>query len=219
VAAQSVRIMCDSARLTLEKGFRFYRGEPKEEEAEGALGVLELHFYPAPPEGFPVFDETSQPDLAADPGSVVFDAEFIVGLCSSLGTREGAPEAEVRAEGPPLGYRIDGAEIVFTFDARGYSEATRGDTGGRVVLTTIGMEAVAVAGEFNDWSTEVWGMTRIGERVFELRRPLAEFEGRSEWQFKFVAEGLYWIEPPLTAPNRALVNHLRQTHNLVLRMP
>jgi hypothetical protein len=114
-----------------------------------------------------------------------------------------APGATAEGDAP-IGYRVEGGAVVFTFDPASYDFATRGDTGGRVDLANVAIGAagtVAVAGEFNGWSTDAWPMEVGQGGVYELRRPVEEFAGRDSWPFKFVIDDLLWVEPPSTAPN------------------
>ncbi len=104
----------------------------------------------------------------------------------------------------PLGYRLEGEEMVFTFDRSRYGVVTRGDNGQRVAMINIELSErsrVAVAGEFNGWSTDAWMMVLKEPGVYELRRPLEEFGGQGAWAFKFVIDGMLWVEPPSSAPN------------------
>ncbi len=103
-----------------------------------------------------------------------------------------------------VGFRIEGEEMVFTFDRSRYGVVTRGDNGQRVAMIDIELSErsrVAVAGEFNGWSTDAWMMVLKEPGVYELGRPLEEFGGQGAWAFKFVIDGMLWVEPPSSAPN------------------
>lgn len=64
-------------------------------------------------------------------------------------------------------------------------------------------------------------MVEIGEGVYELRKDLGVFGDRPEWQFKFVLNGFYWVEPPTDARNRVPSGlwSANRGYNLVLRVP
>ncbi len=99
----------------------------------------------------------------------------------------------------PVGFRLEGEEVVFTFDRNRYGVVTRGDNGQRVAIIDIELSersGVAVAGEFNGWSTDAWMMELKEPGVYELRRPLEQFGGQGAWAFKFVIDGMLWVEPP-----------------------
>jgi hypothetical protein len=73
-----------------------------------------------------------------------------------------------------------------------------------------------VAGEFNGWSTDAWMMELVEPGVYELRRPLEEFGGQGAWGFKFVIDGMLWVEPPASAPNIVPTGLGGDSFNLVL---
>lgn len=103
-----------------------------------------------------------------------------------------------------VGYRIDGEEVVFTFDRDQYEFAARGDNGQYVAMAGIPLgelAGVAVAGEFNGWSTDAWMMELVEPGVYELRRPLERFGEYGSWAFKFVIDGMLWAEPSSSTPN------------------
>ncbi len=138
---------------------------------------------------------------------------MVVVVCFLVATAALAQPAAVQVEAvgsaaagevEPLGYRLEGEEMVFTFDRSRYGVVTRGDNGQRVAMIDIELSErsrVAVAGEFNGWSTDAWMMVLKEPGVYELRRPLEEFGGQGAWAFKFVIDGMLWVEPPSSAPN------------------
>jgi len=119
----------------------------------------------------------------------------------------------------PLGYRLEDEEVVFAFDRSQHEFATRGDSGARVAMADIELSersGVAVAGEFNDWSTDAWMMALLEPGVYELRRPLEQLKGRGVWRFKFVIDGMLWVEPPSSAPNIEPTGLGNDSFNLLL---
>ncbi len=118
-----------------------------------------------------------------------------------------------------VGYRLEGEEVVFTFDRSRYGVVTRGDNGQRVAMIDIELcerSGVAVAGEFNGWSTDAWMMKLKEPGVYELRRPLEEFGGQGAWMFKFVIGGMLWVEPPSSARNVKPTGFGNDSFNLLL---
>jgi len=118
-----------------------------------------------------------------------------------------------------VGYRIDGKEVVFTFDRTQYEFAARGDNGQRVAMAGVPLAelaGVAVAGEFNGWSTDAWMMEPVEPGVYELRRPLGQFREYGSWAFKFVIDGMLWVEPPSSAPNVVPTGLGNDSFNLLL---
>ena len=92
------------------------------------------------------------------------------------------------------GYRIDGDEVVFTFDKRQYNRIKSFD-GYERDFQDFNVEDVMVSGEFNDWSEKGWKMKRVDENIFELRKKLVDFNDKFTWEFKFVVNNFYWVEP------------------------
>jgi hypothetical protein len=118
-------------------------------------------------------------------------------------------------EGRQYGYRMEGDEIVFELDLADCEAITTSD-GKRVGIDDISISIVAVAGEFNGWSTAAWPMRSVGSGSYELRRQREDFEQRPVWLFKFVADDLNWLEPPSNATNMSSVGSSTFSHNLVL---
>ncbi|AXG71040.1 glycogen recognition site of AMP-activated protein kinase [Kordia sp. SMS9] len=95
------------------------------------------------------------------------------------------------------GYRVEGDEVVFTFDKRDYKEVTHGVLHHRKSIhdTDVDIEKVAVAGEFNNWAEDTWIMTKLDENRYEFRKKIADFTDEFSWEFKFVINEQYWAEP------------------------
>jgi 1,4-alpha-glucan branching enzyme len=110
----------------------------------------------------------------------------------------------------PLGYRIEGDEVVFVFDVREYQKANEWQ---HLDFAELEIHKVAIAGEFNNWRKQGWTMHKVDKFIYELRKKLKDFEGKPTWEYKFVINEKYWIEPPRTAPNR--VNDEDSQNNLV----
>lgn len=99
------------------------------------------------------------------------------------------------------GYRIDGDEVVFTFDKRDYTEATNENTKERLEFKDFDIKNVVVAGNFNSWSRDSWKMKQITENIYELRKRLDEFKDDFNWEFKFVINSSIWAEPDENVSN------------------
>ncbi|PTX63019.1 AMP-activated protein kinase-like protein [Kordia periserrulae] len=105
--------------------------------------------------------------------------------------------ASLLAQKKTQGYRIEGDEVVFTFDKREYSQVTHGLYQHRKSMNDedFDIEMIAVAGEFNDWAEDRWIMKKIDENRYELRKKIADFTDEISWEFKFVINEEYWAEP------------------------
>jgi hypothetical protein len=113
-----------------------------------------------------------------------------------------------------IGCRIDGGDVVFVFEP-----------------AMFGMEAatgarVHVVGDFNQWldasdgkinnPLPAWQMQLVASNRYELRKKLADFHERPQWQFKFVVNLTQWLDAPGNATNRTSGN---RNHNLTLIIP
>jgi hypothetical protein len=113
------------------------------------------------------------------------------------------------------GYRIANDEVVFDFRPTDYEWTTSNQGGKRVRLSEVSIEKVCVAGEFNGWEKDKWVLEKAAvPGHYELHRKLSEFNGKTEYQFKFVINGESWVEPPTDAANR--VSEGGNTFNLYL---
>lgn len=118
------------------------------------------------------------------------------------------------------GYRIEGDEVVFTFDKRSYQEGTSFD-GYQRDFQDMDITSVVLSGEFNEWSQGGWEMKKIDENIFELRKKLHEFDGQFSWEFKFVVNNFYWAEPDGDVYNSVPANKYGQelgVYNLKMSM-
>lgn len=94
------------------------------------------------------------------------------------------------------GYRIEGDEIVFSFDKRDYKKGSdEGFFGKTIEFKDFDIYSVVVSGEFNNWSKDKWKMTKIDENIYELRKKIDDFSDDFTWEFKYVVNNTYWAEP------------------------
>jgi serine/threonine protein kinase len=130
-------------------------------------------------------------------------------------------QAAVAYEEGVYGYTVVGSKVHFVFEPSRY-EMARHEDGRLIRLDQVGtLDRINVVGAFNAWVHEdrSWMMKRVGPDRFELRKPLAEFSGRSEWPFKFLINGNLWVGAPATAANREVVVTDTATFNLLLMNP
>lgn len=93
------------------------------------------------------------------------------------------------------GYRIDGDEVVFTFDKRDYETVTDEKNQLRMDFGDLDIENVVVSGQFNLWSRNAWKMRQVDDYIYELRKKMSDFQDTFEWEFKFVINNNFWAEP------------------------
>lgn len=119
------------------------------------------------------------------------------------------------------GYTVDGNDVVFVFERDRFTLARHED--GRLIPATDieNINYVQIAGAFNDWKKDAadWRMRAAGPNRFELRKSLRDFKSRSEWPFKFVVNGEYWVGAPPQAVNREVAVADTATFNLVFLNP
>ena len=118
------------------------------------------------------------------------------------------------------GYRIDGNDVVFTFDKNDYEKATKDNFGDVIDFDDLDIKNVVVSGEFNNWSKNKWQMTKISDNKYELRKHLSDFTDDFSWEFKFVINNTYWAEPSKDIKNKvdAKDRNGSQLHVYNLRM-
>lgn len=93
------------------------------------------------------------------------------------------------------GYTIIGRDVVFTFDIRDYEKATDLKNGNRVDIRTLNINEADLSGEFNNWSEQGWKMERIDKYTYQLKKPLKDFNDKLSWEFKFIINNEFWVEP------------------------
>tara|TARA_R110002050_G_scaffold24083_3_gene64358 strand:- start:148793 stop:149761 length:969 start_codon:yes stop_codon:yes gene_type:complete len=101
------------------------------------------------------------------------------------------------------GYRIEGDDVVFSFDKRDYKKVTADDYGFKHDFDDLNIENVVVSGQFNNWSKDKWVMTKINNDVYELRKKIIDFTDEFSWEFKFVINNTFWAEPSGNDSNTA----------------
>jgi len=122
---------------------------------------------------------------------------------------------------PPAGYSLTADAVVFRFQAWKFSYATNGQTGRWIPLEKIPyIDTVAVAGPFNGWSTTASPLGRDDRGGYQLAMPQSALRGLGATiPFKFVINGVWWVEPTVLAPNSVDTNFVNQSSNLVLTLP
>lgn len=105
-------------------------------------------------------------------------------------------------EAPRQGYYIDDNMVVFVFDIRQYSKATEGNNGTLLDFEDLGIEEVAISGDFNHWSAEGWKMKKTGPYTFQLRKKVSDFSDRFPMEFKYIINETYWVSPTDLSPDK-----------------
>lgn len=138
--------------------------------------------------------------------------------------RKASPETtalRVAYDDGTYGYVLDGDDVVFILEPSHFSLARHDD--GRLIAAAdiANIHRVQVVGAFNDWKKEdpAWRMRATGPDRFELRKNLSDFKDRSEWPFKFLINGEYWVGAPQQAINREVAVTDTATFNLLFLNP
>ncbi|MFD2566011.1 glycogen-binding domain-containing protein [Pseudotenacibaculum haliotis] len=93
------------------------------------------------------------------------------------------------------GYRIEGDEIVFSFNKSDYAIVTHEKSKAKFDFDDFDIDKVVVSGQFNNWSRDGWKMKKLTDDSYELRKKIAHFQDDFTWEFKFYVNDAYWAEP------------------------
>jgi len=83
VAGKSMAMMCECARITLEKGYAYFLIEDQTQKPSGEAS-FKISFFNEPPEGMPVFSMDSEPDEMGDDDEVVMEAKAYAQICEMI---------------------------------------------------------------------------------------------------------------------------------------
>lgn len=86
-------------------------------------------------------------------------------------------------------------DVVFEFDVRAYLQAQSEGTLSKMDFEDLDIHTVAVTGTFNNWSKKGWRMKQTGPYTFQLRKKISEFNDALTWEFKFLINGRYMLDP------------------------
>lgn len=104
-------------------------------------------------------------------------------------------------------YFFDKDEVVFEFDSRMYAKADADGKLDKLDFADLKINEVVVSGSFNDWAKDGWRMKKLSRYKYQLRKPIEGFSDPFTWEFKFLVNGQYWIEPlPGSAKQKVLSN-------------
>lgn len=139
-------------------------------------------------------------------------ATFLLAACETPPSASETPKA--------TGYSLSGDAVVFQFNPWEFAYVTNGKTGVWLPITKIPrIDTVTVAGPFNGWSTELSLLTANGAG-YSLSMPRTALEAFGPLvPFKFVVNGVWWVEPPVVAPNSESTKLANRSSNLLLTLP
>lgn len=93
-------------------------------------------------------------------------------------------------------YFFEGDEVVFQFDPQQYRSARM--EGKPVEFEDLDIEQVALQGDFEGWEKKSWTMKKLPNGLFQLRKPISDFNDPYLWKFKFVVNGHIEVDPAPT---------------------
>jgi hypothetical protein len=87
-------------------------------------------------------------------------------------------------------YSFDGDDVVYRFDKRAYAAVAKaGDS--TLVLDFQDLQLIeATQGDVKGWNKEGWALRRVGDHVYELRKPLGAFRDSLAWNLRYVLHDL-----------------------------
>jgi hypothetical protein len=120
----------------------------------------------------------------------------------------------------PTGYTFADDQVRFVFRPWEFRYITNGTTGKWYRLDELpGIGRVCVAGAFNNWNPTLLQMTPDGN-VYTATVAVADLVPFGpQIEFKFVIDGVWWVEPLTTQENRAGTGFLNRSSNFVLTLP
>jgi len=115
-------------------------------------------------------------------------------------------------------YFFEGNEVVFEFDSREYAKAAREGRTDQLDFADLDINDVIVSGNVKNWSKEEWRMKKVGRYKFQLRKYIDQFNDPFTWEFKFLVNGQYWVEPLVDSDKQKVLSNdfWEETFNLTL---
>ncbi len=92
-------------------------------------------------------------------------------------------------------YYFEGEEVVFEFDIRQYFLIGETEEG-VLEFEDFEINEIIVSGSFNDWSRDHWKMKKVSQFIYQLRKPIKDFDDPFFGDLKFLINQDYWIKPP-----------------------
>ena len=116
------------------------------------------------------------------------------------------------------GYSIRENTVFFEFHPEKYAWVTNGTTGKWVDISAVPIRSVSIAGDFNGWNVGATRMIFDGS-AFYLPISRDVFTAGRVYQFKYVINGEWWVEPPKHTANVASTQLDNNGANLTLLVP
>lgn len=99
------------------------------------------------------------------------------------------------AQQPEKHYYFEEEDVVFVFDLRMYTKELLGVDALKLDFADLGIQDVALTGQFNHWSKKGWKMTRRDDFTYELRKKIQDFNDAFPLDFRYIINGQYIADP------------------------
>lgn len=108
--------------------------------------------------------------------------------------------------GQVLGYKEEGGNIRFVLLVSD-CETVTDDMGEIRKISEISIQSVNIAADWNDWKKDLpaFSMQKVSSGEYQLLLEKSSL-GQGLRYFKFVINGIYWVEPPMKATNKVPVS-------------
>jgi hypothetical protein len=157
--------------------------------------------------------------MTAEISRSVLRASWLVGILLTVSITSCQTVPPPGPTPAPTGYTIANDQVRFVFRPWEFRYITNGTTGKWYPLDQLpGIGRVCVAGAFNNWNPTLLEMTP-DKNAYAATVPIADLEKYGpRIEFKFVIDGIWWVEPLVTQENRVGTNLTNRSTNLVLNL-
>jgi hypothetical protein len=112
----------------------------------------------------------------------------------------------VQAQTQAKSYYFEDDEVVFQFDIRLYQEAVATGQLEELEFADFDINRIVISGNFNRWSRKAWKMKQVGPNTYQLRKKITAFNDVISWDFKFLINGQYWVDPAALNPSEKILD-------------
>ena len=112
----------------------------------------------------------------------------------------------LQAQTDSKSYYFEGDEVVFQFDIRLYEAAAKEGKVSELDFADFDINRIVVSGNFNRWSRKAWKMQKVGPFTYQLRKKISDFNDAISWDFKYLINGKYWVDPTAINPEEKVLH-------------
>lgn len=111
----------------------------------------------------------------------------------------------LKAQTQAKSYYFEDDEVVFQFDIRLYQTAAAEGKIEDLEFSDFDINRVVISGNFNRWSRKAWKMQQVGPFTYQLRKKITAFKDAISWDFKYLVNGKYWVDPDAIDPQEKVL--------------